>query len=167
MCRMSRNPGALTSRTAQGHVGLFRGYFTFYLYNLDNSASEQYSETLSGYVSLVSSSFRSHFLSTWNHTQHLPSAFALVVWRFMNFFFKSFFGDAVSITDVVFINSSPWRIIQEGIKSLDYGNWNNFANIVSFCAEILSKPSPETSGCLCPETGYCYMYSVIILGTSR
>jgi hypothetical protein len=31
MCRLSRNPGALTSRTPQGHVGLFRGYFTFYL----------------------------------------------------------------------------------------------------------------------------------------
>jgi hypothetical protein len=29
MCRLSRNPGALTSRTPQGHVGLFRGYFTF------------------------------------------------------------------------------------------------------------------------------------------
>jgi hypothetical protein len=29
MCRLSRNPGALTSRTTQGHVGLFRGYFTF------------------------------------------------------------------------------------------------------------------------------------------
>jgi hypothetical protein len=28
MCRLSRNPGALTSRTSQGHVGLFRGYFT-------------------------------------------------------------------------------------------------------------------------------------------
>jgi hypothetical protein len=31
MCRLSRNPGALTSRTRQGHVGLLRGYFTFYL----------------------------------------------------------------------------------------------------------------------------------------
>jgi hypothetical protein len=30
MCRLSRNPGALTSRNLQGHVGLFRGYFTFY-----------------------------------------------------------------------------------------------------------------------------------------
>jgi hypothetical protein len=30
MCRLSINPGALTSRTPQGHVGLFRGYFTFY-----------------------------------------------------------------------------------------------------------------------------------------
>jgi hypothetical protein len=29
MCRLSRNPGALTSRTPQGHVGPFRGYFTF------------------------------------------------------------------------------------------------------------------------------------------
>jgi hypothetical protein len=29
MCRLSRNPGALTSRTTQGHVGLFRGYFTY------------------------------------------------------------------------------------------------------------------------------------------
>jgi hypothetical protein len=29
MCRLSRNPGALTSRTPQGHAGLFRGYFTF------------------------------------------------------------------------------------------------------------------------------------------
>jgi hypothetical protein len=29
MCRLSRNPGALTSRTPQGHVGLFRGYFNF------------------------------------------------------------------------------------------------------------------------------------------
>jgi hypothetical protein len=27
MRRLSRNPGALTSRTPQGHVGLFRGYF--------------------------------------------------------------------------------------------------------------------------------------------
>jgi hypothetical protein len=27
--RLSRNPGALTSRTPQGHVGLFRSYFTF------------------------------------------------------------------------------------------------------------------------------------------
>jgi hypothetical protein len=27
VCRLSRNPGALTSRTPQGHVGLFRGYF--------------------------------------------------------------------------------------------------------------------------------------------
>jgi hypothetical protein len=26
---LSRNPGALTSRTPQGHVGLFRCYFTF------------------------------------------------------------------------------------------------------------------------------------------
>jgi hypothetical protein len=31
MCRLSRNPGALTSWTPQGHVGLFRGYFTFFL----------------------------------------------------------------------------------------------------------------------------------------
>jgi hypothetical protein len=31
MCRLSRNPGALTSRTPQGHVGQFRGYFTFTL----------------------------------------------------------------------------------------------------------------------------------------
>jgi hypothetical protein len=30
VCRLSRNSGALTSRTPQGHVGLFRGYFTFY-----------------------------------------------------------------------------------------------------------------------------------------
>jgi hypothetical protein len=30
MRRLFRNPGALTSRTPQGHVGLFRGYFTFY-----------------------------------------------------------------------------------------------------------------------------------------
>jgi hypothetical protein len=31
MCRLSRNPGALTSPTPQGHVGLFRWllYFTF------------------------------------------------------------------------------------------------------------------------------------------
>jgi hypothetical protein len=29
MWRLSRNMGALTSRTPQGHVGLFRGYFTF------------------------------------------------------------------------------------------------------------------------------------------
>jgi hypothetical protein len=28
---LSRNPGALTSRTYQGHVGLFRGYLTFLL----------------------------------------------------------------------------------------------------------------------------------------
>jgi hypothetical protein len=34
MCRLSRNPGALTSRTPQGHVGLFRGYFNFYYVNL-------------------------------------------------------------------------------------------------------------------------------------
>jgi hypothetical protein len=27
MCPLSRNPGALTSRTPQGHVGLFGGYF--------------------------------------------------------------------------------------------------------------------------------------------
>jgi hypothetical protein len=27
MCRLSINPGALTFRTPQGHVGLFRGYF--------------------------------------------------------------------------------------------------------------------------------------------
>jgi hypothetical protein len=26
MCRLSRNPGALTSRTPQDHLGLFRGY---------------------------------------------------------------------------------------------------------------------------------------------
>jgi hypothetical protein len=32
MCRLPRNPGALTSRTPQGHVGLFRGYFTFIFY---------------------------------------------------------------------------------------------------------------------------------------
>jgi hypothetical protein len=31
MCWLSRYPGALTSRTPQGHVGLFRGYFTFIL----------------------------------------------------------------------------------------------------------------------------------------
>jgi hypothetical protein len=31
MCRLSRNPGALTSRTPQGHVDLFRGFFTFFL----------------------------------------------------------------------------------------------------------------------------------------
>jgi hypothetical protein len=30
MCRLSRNPGALTSRTPQGHVSLFRGYFTLF-----------------------------------------------------------------------------------------------------------------------------------------
>jgi hypothetical protein len=35
MCRLSRNPGVLTSRTPQGHVGLFRGYFTFYIYNIN------------------------------------------------------------------------------------------------------------------------------------
>jgi hypothetical protein len=35
MCRLSRNLGALTSRTPQGHVGLFRGYFTFYLDTLN------------------------------------------------------------------------------------------------------------------------------------
>jgi hypothetical protein len=29
---LSRNPGALASWTPQGHIGLFRGYFTFYLY---------------------------------------------------------------------------------------------------------------------------------------
>jgi hypothetical protein len=29
MCRLSRNPGALTARTPQGHAGLFRDYFTF------------------------------------------------------------------------------------------------------------------------------------------
>jgi hypothetical protein len=34
MCRLSRNPGALTSRTPEGHVGLFRAYFTFYLLNV-------------------------------------------------------------------------------------------------------------------------------------
>jgi hypothetical protein len=27
-CRLSRNPGALTSGTPQGHVGLFQSYFT-------------------------------------------------------------------------------------------------------------------------------------------
>jgi hypothetical protein len=33
VCRFSRNPGALTSWTAQGHVGLFRVYFTYiYIY---------------------------------------------------------------------------------------------------------------------------------------
>jgi hypothetical protein len=31
VCRLSRNLGALTSWTPQGHVGLFRGYFTFFL----------------------------------------------------------------------------------------------------------------------------------------
>jgi hypothetical protein len=30
MCRLSRNPVALNSRTPQGHVGLFRGYLPFY-----------------------------------------------------------------------------------------------------------------------------------------
>jgi hypothetical protein len=34
MCRLSRNPGVLTSGTPQGHVGLFRGYFTFYIVTL-------------------------------------------------------------------------------------------------------------------------------------
>jgi hypothetical protein len=34
MCRLSRNPGALNSRTPQGHVGLFWGYFTFYIFTL-------------------------------------------------------------------------------------------------------------------------------------
>jgi hypothetical protein len=29
MCRLSRNPGALTFRNPHGHVSLFRGYFTF------------------------------------------------------------------------------------------------------------------------------------------
>jgi hypothetical protein len=29
MCRLSINPGAFISRTHQGHVGLFRCYFTF------------------------------------------------------------------------------------------------------------------------------------------
>jgi hypothetical protein len=29
MCRLSRNPVALTPRTPEGHLGLFRGYFTF------------------------------------------------------------------------------------------------------------------------------------------
>jgi hypothetical protein len=29
MCRLSRNPGALSSWTPQGYVGLFRGYFTY------------------------------------------------------------------------------------------------------------------------------------------
>jgi hypothetical protein len=31
MCRLSRNPEALTSRAPQCHVRLFRGYFTFTL----------------------------------------------------------------------------------------------------------------------------------------
>jgi hypothetical protein len=31
VCRLSGNPGALTSRISQGHVGLFRGYITFHL----------------------------------------------------------------------------------------------------------------------------------------
>jgi hypothetical protein len=31
VCRLSRNPGALTSCTPQGHVDLFRGYLTFLL----------------------------------------------------------------------------------------------------------------------------------------
>ena len=34
-------------------------------------------------------------------------------------------------------------IIKEEIKFLDYGNWENSASIVSFCAQILSKPSPK------------------------
>jgi hypothetical protein len=34
VCRLSRNPRALTSRTPQGYVGLFRGYFAFYLLEL-------------------------------------------------------------------------------------------------------------------------------------
>jgi hypothetical protein len=29
--RLSRNPGPLTSQTPQGHIDLFRGYFTFYV----------------------------------------------------------------------------------------------------------------------------------------
>jgi hypothetical protein len=32
MCRLSRNLGALTSWTPQGHVGLFQSYFTFSLF---------------------------------------------------------------------------------------------------------------------------------------
>ena len=61
------------------------------LHNLENSAIEQYSSALSDDVSPVRSSLLSHFLRTGNHTQHLPSSFAVVGWRFMNFFFKSFF----------------------------------------------------------------------------
>jgi hypothetical protein len=38
MCRLSRNPGALTSRTPQGHVGLFRGYFYAFYVTLPHSA---------------------------------------------------------------------------------------------------------------------------------
>jgi hypothetical protein len=34
MCRLSRNPGALTSRIPQGHVGLFRSYFNFLLFSI-------------------------------------------------------------------------------------------------------------------------------------
>jgi hypothetical protein len=44
-CRLSRNLGALTSRTPQGHVGLFRGYFTFlpsYLADSWHSSSNQF-----------------------------------------------------------------------------------------------------------------------------
>jgi hypothetical protein len=41
MCRLSRNPGALTLRTPQGHVGLFRGYFVLPLpYRLDGQGIE-------------------------------------------------------------------------------------------------------------------------------
>jgi hypothetical protein len=36
MCRLSRNPGALTSWTPQGVVGLFRGYFTFFFLPLNS-----------------------------------------------------------------------------------------------------------------------------------
>jgi hypothetical protein len=47
------------------------------LHILDISVIQQYSATLSDDVSLVIP-LRSHFLSTGNHTQYRPSAFALV-----------------------------------------------------------------------------------------
>jgi hypothetical protein len=82
-------------------------------------------------------------LSPWE--PHTPSfSFRSRRVTIYEFLLQKYFSDAMSITDNVFFkNSSLCRIIKEEIKFLDYGNWENSASIVSFCPEILSKPSPK------------------------
>jgi hypothetical protein len=62
VCRLSRNPGALTSRTPQGHVGLFRGYFTLLLPTVTNFQQSSHIHVISQsiFAALVSNAALLH-----------------------------------------------------------------------------------------------------------
>jgi hypothetical protein len=68
MCRLSRNPGVLTSRTPQGHVGLFRGYFT-----------------LPSHFRNFSNFMERRFFTAFTKTRHLPLLTRLNPYRVSSF----------------------------------------------------------------------------------